>query len=93
MSRLQKLDHVKKELERGKKNPEWTKRKLECGPNRVTSTSIGLRRPQTASLISDLSGGVSGEKLVTRAKHIMSPPEVKVVPSAGSGVWWCPAFP
>merc|ERR1711924_145057 len=39
------------------------------------------------------SGGVSGEKLITRA-NVMSPPEVKGlgVPSAGSGVWWCPAF-
>merc|ERR1711977_782287 len=39
------------------------------------------------------SGGVSGEKLITRA-NVMSPPEVKGlgVPSAGSGMWWCPAF-
>merc|ERR1719352_598146 len=40
------------------------------------------------------SGGVSGAKLITRA-NVMSPPEVKGlgVPSAGSGVWWCPASP
>merc|ERR1712072_746034 len=40
------------------------------------------------------SGGVSGAKLITRA-NVMSPPEVKGlgVPSAGSGVWWCPAPP
>merc|ERR1711981_921443 len=40
------------------------------------------------------SGGVSGAKLITRA-NVMSPPEVKGLglPSAGSGVWWCPASP